>query len=548
MVKRSSYKSNSSDNPDRVRKNSNMRDRSTINRMHMYREGKAKYDRDGKVIGGYLRSTTKTANKEIEGPARIAPNRKWFGNTRTITPEKLDTFREEMAKTVNDPYSVVLKTKVLPMSLITDSSKVERMNLLTTESFQSTFGPDKRRKRVKLAATDLANLVSDVSKKQKLHEEKQEEKPRLNDEISQAAAKDIFLTAGQSKRIHSELYKVLDSSDVVIEVLDARDPLGTRSKQIEEYLKKNMRHKHLVFILNKCDLVPTWCTKKWVAILSAEYPTLAYHASFQHCFGKAALFDLLRQLALLHKDKKQISVGFIGYPNVGKSSIINTLKKKQVCKVAPIPGETKVWQYITLLRNIYLIDCPGIVPPTNDSDAEIVIKGVVRAERLADPEMVIPEVLSRVKKEYLQKTYNIEDWEDWEDFLEKIAQKFGKLLKGGDGDTKQAAVMLINDLQRGKIPYFVPPEEPEKEGKPGKPEEEEENGTITEAFVDELNKEGTKLLAKEESNEKEKDTKSNAKSKAKGAEKGKRKESEAANDSTNESSRNDREDAILLTL
>lgn len=104
MVKNGSYKSNTSDNPDRVRKNSNMRDRSTINRMHMYREGKAKYDRNGKLIGGYLRSTTKTGNKEIEGPARIAPNRKWFGNTRTITPEKLDTFREEMAKTVNDPY------------------------------------------------------------------------------------------------------------------------------------------------------------------------------------------------------------------------------------------------------------------------------------------------------------------------------------------------------------------------------------------------------------------------------------------------------------
>ena len=284
---------------------------------------------------------------------------------------------------------------------------------------------------------------------------------------------------------------------------------------------------------------------------------MAYHASFQHCFGKAALFDLLRQLALLHKDKKQISVGFIGYPNVGKSSIINTLKKKQVCKVAPIPGETKVWQYITLLRNIYLIDCPGIVPPTNDSDAEIVIKGVVRAERLADPEMVIPEVLSRVKKEYLQKTYNIEDWEDWEDFLEKVAQKFGKLLKGGEGDTKQAAVMLINDLQRGKIPYFVPPEEPEREKEEEK-EEEEENGTITEAFVDELNKEGTKLLAKEGLNEKEKETKSNstsktkakakAKAKTKGAEEPNQKESEAANDSTNESSRNNREDAILLTL
>ena len=183
---------------------------------------------------------------------------------------------------------------------------------------------------MKLQNTDLADLVSDVEKKQKVHEEKLAYKPTLSDEDGVLMAKDIFLTAGQSKRIYNELYKVLDSSDVVIQVLDARDPMGTRSKQMEDYLKKNMRHKHLVFVLNKCDLVPTWCTKKWVALLSEEYPTLAYHASFQHCFGKAALFDLLRQLALLHKDKKQISVGFIGYPNLGKSSIINTLKKKQV--------------------------------------------------------------------------------------------------------------------------------------------------------------------------------------------------------------------------
>ena len=157
MKKHTINKGNSSDNPDRVRKNNNMRDRSTINRIHMYREGKAKHDRNGKVIGGYLRSTDKTANQVIDGPARIAPNRKWFGNTRTITPEKLDTFREEMSKTVHDrmcgrgvlrySYSVVLRTKTLPMSLITDSTKVERMNLLTTESFQETFGPGKQRKR-----------------------------------------------------------------------------------------------------------------------------------------------------------------------------------------------------------------------------------------------------------------------------------------------------------------------------------------------------------------------------------------------------------------
>ena len=79
------------------------------------------------------------------------------------------------------------------------------------------------------------------------------------------------------------------------------------------------------------------------------------------------------------------SVRPAGYPNVGKSSVINTLVKKKSCKVAPIPGETKVWQYITLMKRIYLIDCPGVVYPTGDSEADIVLKGVVRAEKLSDP-------------------------------------------------------------------------------------------------------------------------------------------------------------------
>lgn len=88
---------------------------------------------------------------------------------------------------------------------------------------------------------------------------------------------------------------------------------------------------------------------------------MAYHASVQNCFGKGSLINLLRQFDNFHKDKKNISVGFIGYPNTGKSSIINSLKQKKVCRAAPIPGETKVWQYVHLTKRIYLIDCPGVV-------------------------------------------------------------------------------------------------------------------------------------------------------------------------------------------
>lgn len=164
--------------------------------------------------------------------------------------------------------------------------------------------------------------------------------------------------------------------------------------------------------------------------LSKEYPTIAFHASLKNPFGKGSLIQLLRQFSKLHSDKKQISVGFIGYPNTGKSSIINSLRSKKVCNVAPIPGETKVWQYITLMKRIYLIDCPGVVQPSADeSETEIVLKGVVRVENLKCPEDHIAVILERAKKEYVQRTYSIDDWEDYLDFLAKLAKKSGKLLK-----------------------------------------------------------------------------------------------------------------------
>lgn len=146
---------------------------------------------------------------------------------------------------------------------------------------------------------------------------------------------------------------------------------GTRSPHIEEYMKAEKSHKQLVFVMNKCDLVPNWVTAKWVAQLSKSYPTLAFHASVTNCYGKGALIELLRQFGKLHDDKQQISVGFIGYPNVGKSSVINALRAERVCKTAPVPGETKVWQYVTLMRKIYLIDCPGVVYPTGDTEAQV---------------------------------------------------------------------------------------------------------------------------------------------------------------------------------
>lgn len=196
----------------------------------------------------------------------------------------------------------------------------------------------------------------------------------------------------------------------------------------------------------------------WVRLLSKEYPTLAFHASINNSFGKGSLISLLRQFSALHSDRRQISVGFIGYPNTGKSSIINTLRKKKVCTVAPIPGETKVWQYITLMKRIYLIDCPGVVPPNmGDSEEDILLRGVVRVENVENPEQYVAAALGKVKRHHLERTYDIKNWNNAVDFLEALARKGGRLLKGGEADMDGVAKMVLNDFLRGKIPWFTPP-------------------------------------------------------------------------------------------
>jgi len=137
--------------------------------------------------------------------------------------------------------------------------------------------------------------------------------------------------------------------------------------------------------------------------------------------------------------------------------LYNKLTKLKLCPLT-ISGETKIWQYITFMRRIYLIDCPGVVYPYEESNTEKVLKGVVRVELVENPEDYIEAVLARVKKAYIAKTYKIDDWEDAEDFLTKMARKTGKLMRGGEPELNTVAKMVLNDWQRGKLPYFtIPP-------------------------------------------------------------------------------------------
>lgn len=125
--------------------------------------------------------------------------------------------------------------------------------------------------------TGIEEMAAAVEQKQEVYDQDKDVDYHKNDFIAvKDETRHAVFDKGLSKRIWEELYKVIDSSDVLIYVLDARCPDGTRNKTLEEHLKKNCPAKHLVFVLNKCDLVPTGVTQKWVRYLQQFAPTLCF--------------------------------------------------------------------------------------------------------------------------------------------------------------------------------------------------------------------------------------------------------------------------------
>jgi len=247
----------------------------------MYKEGKPQRNAQGDI-------TQAASYQSRDVPvARIEPNRKWFTNTRVIAQDSLAQFREAIAKNASDPYSYLLKSNKLPMSLIKDDEtkngvKQHQAKIAVEQRpFADTFGPKAHRKRVKLDISSIDDLAGHSVKMYDDYLDRQDQEALLSGALGQETAGDGILTSavepifskGQSKRIWNELYKVccinshaicytddievIDSSDVVIHVLDARDPDGTRCRSVEKYIKEEAPHKHLLFVLNKCDLIPT---------------------------------------------------------------------------------------------------------------------------------------------------------------------------------------------------------------------------------------------------------------------------------------------------
>ncbi|KAG2176457.1 hypothetical protein INT43_005697 [Umbelopsis isabellina] len=287
------------------------------------------------------------------------------------------------------------------------------------------------------------------------------------------------------KAYFREFRKVLEHADVVLEVLDARDPLGCRTRHVERMIMDSGLSKKIILVLNKIDLVPRENVESWLKYLRNEYPAIAFKASTQsqrrnlsqsnmsadianqdmlnssECLGADQLIKLLKNYCRNLNMKTSITVGVIGYPNVGKSSVINSLKRSKVCGVGSTPGFTKVAQQITLDKNIKLLDCPGIVfaaqGHNGESDAEVLLRNCVKVELLDDPITPVQVIVSRCSMEQLMAMYEIPPFNDVHDFLVRLALQRGKLKKGGIPDTHLVARAVLQDWNGGKIPFYTRP-------------------------------------------------------------------------------------------
>lgn len=246
----------------RVKGENFYRDAKKVRKVKMYTSGKAVRNAKGEVIqAAYLQDTKAPV-------ARVEPNRRWFGNTRVIAQDTLTHFREALGEKQHDTYSVLMRRNKLPLSLLDEKDTAESpvAKILDTESYKDTFGPKAKRKRPNVSASSFEELVQSTDKDQEEYNEKLILNPTLGlmgdfnpDGYTKEAREQIF-SKGQSKRIWNELYKVVDSSDVIIQVLDARDPMGTRCLSVENYIKTECPHKHMILVVNKTDLAPPWVT------------------------------------------------------------------------------------------------------------------------------------------------------------------------------------------------------------------------------------------------------------------------------------------------
>jgi ribosome biogenesis GTPase A len=248
---------------------------------------------------------------------------------------------------------------------------------------------------------------------------------------------------------HLMASEVISRADLVIEVLDARFPDETRNPDVERDAARS--GKPLIFVLNKCDLVPRERLERIKARLSKDAPAVFVSCRERH--GTTMLLHLILEHAGIKG--RDILVGVLGYPNTGKSSVINVLAGRHKAGTSSISGYTRGVQLVRAGPRIMLLDTPGVIPFEERDQAIQGVLGVKDATKLEDPVGAAMKIIERFlpdNRSPLEKFYQVEvGGLDSYDALLAIGKKCNFLKKKGEVDETRTAVRVINDWQKGLL-------------------------------------------------------------------------------------------------
>lgn len=363
----------------------------------------------------------------------------------------------------------------------------------------------------------LAALVASAKKAAEQYEKELQSGDEMDDDDDDGDSEDeadgdvIEVPGGASSRkAYDKVFKqVVEQADVVLYVLDARDPEGTRSRDVERSVMAAAGGgKRLILVLNKVDLIPPPVLRGWLAHLRRFFPTLPLRASGPapnaHTFNhrditvqstSAALFRALKSYAASRNLKRAISVGVIGYPNVGKSSVINALLsrlsgsargQRAACPAGAEAGVTTSIRAVKIDSKLTLLDSPGIVFPSTTSastttttttsfvpknpteaHAHLVLLNAVPPKQIDDPVPAVTLLLRRLSAtpDLLQRMIQVYDLpplltspaagDATTDFLVQVARKRGRLGRGGVPNIRAAAMTVVTDWRDGRIQGWV---------------------------------------------------------------------------------------------